>query len=290
MAEFNGKQIMLVGLKGDKGEKGDKGDKGDKGEVGGGSVVTANPSVAALNKLERITIDNSTYSIGKRYKNFITCRDYGLSFNSSVGESEPINVLVSTNFKKKRTKNKSLYAKHNLKYCNYLSTRSFSKQNLSIDAGGGIDIFYKDLLKIIFKLESDGKETRDYPDDMFVRHKIVVGNTIHQSPLVYRFLEQYDPDDNPVDAGKFYRYPSDSRCVIAYADNHCNSWTGYGAWSYCKFILKFVRGYEEVTTIPKHKYWKGNMARDYLEVIVARQPDVESNEIKFYFLVKPHRF
>ena len=32
MAEFNGKQIMLVGLKGDKGEKGDKGDKGDVGD------------------------------------------------------------------------------------------------------------------------------------------------------------------------------------------------------------------------------------------------------------------
>lgn len=85
MTIFNGKQIMLAGLKGDKGDKGEKGDKGDRGDLSlGETSSTAYPGDKGLQNYNDIYNITHLDFKGKFEYGNININAYGWNYSDST--------------------------------------------------------------------------------------------------------------------------------------------------------------------------------------------------------------
>lgn len=296
MAEFNGKKIMLVGLKGDKGDQGPQGPQGPKGEDGGTSVV-ANPNVVANKPLERISVNSYTYSTGKKDKNFISFRrstgttgGLEIIYHESVGENEPINIIMTCRGNRDVKGIKRLI-KFGSKYGNGLSKVSITKSDTITD-----------ILCKVFKM-----------DEYIGNSPQWLENEIGQTRLRHAFRKQSfgDPEGKqwvcyvPNCTSDIFNYTSSlpNSVLRRYAINRNDRQIDFtaktldeaegkaGICTVARYMLKFVRGYEEKEYGSNLVRWKGQMAREWLEVIVNQSYTVDDpDNITWAFIVRPHRF
>ena len=220
-------------------------------------------------KVNKLHLDN---------KNFVRFYDGGISlFSDDVSADEPINIIIQT-----PDNNKILGMKCNrhkvygTKYGNSLSRISFTKSEVT-----GI----QSLLRKIFTINPSAsfEFIRLTTDNslIFIKHRSDAKNS--EPFCVYKMAADLTNVNNfndlfYIDSEKtILPYNSKSKRAIIreglYSSNNIN---------YCKFVVKFVRGYEEEDCIAAEtgtKKWKGTMASMGLELIVCLDSNSSTNQI-----------
>ena len=220
-------------------------------------------------KVNKLHLDN---------KNFVRFYNGGTSlFSDDVSADEPINVIIQT-----PDNNKILGMKCNrhkvygTKYGNSLSRISFTKSEVT-----GIP----SLLRKIFTINPSAsfEFIRLTTDNslIFINHRSDAKNS--EPFCVYKMAADLTNVNNfndlfYIDSEKtILPYNSKSKRAIIreglYSSNNIN---------YYKFVVKFVRGYEEEDCIAAGtgtKKWKGTMASMGLELIVCLDSNSSTNQI-----------